>query len=91
MTEEKLIPSKQLLPGLVHDLRMLNRGYQFWLGFSNLSCDEPAPFTSAWFETYEYNFDELKCPKHYSYDPEQHLFLVDGQELVYLRTLKDNN
>ena len=91
MTENKIVPSKQLLRGLVHNLRMLNPGYQFWLGFSNLSCDEPAPFTSAWLKTYEYNFDELKCQEHFSYDPERQLFLVDGQELVYLRTLKDNN
>lgn len=91
MTENKLVPSKQLLLELLHNLRMLNPGYKFWLAFSDFSRDEPTPFASAWFETYEYNFDELKCPKHYSYDPEQHLFLVDGQELVYLRTLKDNN
>ena len=91
MTENKLVPSKQLLLNLFHELKALNPPYQLWLAFSDLSRDEPTPFASAWFETYEYNFDELKCPKHYSYDPEQHLFLVDGQELVYLRTLKDNN
>lgn len=91
MTENKLVPSKQLLLNLFHDLKALNPHYQLWLAFSDLSRDEPTPFASAWFETYEYNFDELKCPKHYSYDPEQHLFLVDGQELVYLRALKDNN
>lgn len=91
MTENKLVPSKQLLLELLHNLRMLNPGYQFWLTFSDFSRDEPTPFASAWFETYEYNFDELKCPENFSYDPERHLFLVDEQELVYLRTLKDNN
>ena len=91
MTENKLVPSKQLLRGLVHNLRMLNPGYQFWLAFSDFSRDEPTPFASAWFETYEYNFDELKCPKHYSYDHEQHLFFVDDMELIYLYRLKDNN
>ena len=91
MTENKLVPSKQLLLNLFHDLKALNPHYQLWLAFSDLSRDEPTPFASAWIETYEYNFDELKCPEHFSYDPERHLFLVDGQELVYLRTLKDNN
>lgn len=91
MTEEKLIPSKQLLRGLVHNLRMLNSDYQFWLVFNNSSDDEPFPFLSVCIKTYEYNFDELKCPEHFSYDPDRHLFLVDGMELVYLRTLKDNN
>lgn len=91
MTEERLIPSKKLLQWLVHNLRMLNPGHQFWLEFNNSSDDESFPFLSICIMTYEYNFDDLKCPKHFSYNPEQHLFFVDGMELIYLYRLKDNN